>query len=1057
MKTLFHHIKARLRSLRGASTVTRLAAFLAFAAFLLTSPAARASIAYGSINNFDTVNDTGSQCHGFEIELEDVHSSDVTYTYDWNHYGTPTITEDNSVAGHPRTFIRWASKKNPDGTWAAFTAVPAGPIAPTDGHMFTDPSVNFGGEHFGVGFTIQPTAIKYNWLLDDGSGNLMKGPPVQVATPTFVYFPPAGNAPAQVQAAIVPPPPQAPDPREFGDAIWVKEIRTTTHNSNEVKLRDLVSDDPDDPNDKNWRNGEPDEVETEWQILQTDYKKADGGNNGELQGAPEDLDGGDEVVTRRYEFFKYVGPLDPETGEALAENVGPDGIHGEGFKEIDGVMTDLSTIVIVGDYTGAQMAAVDVGAEVGIIDHLQDGELDVEYPSRKVVIGGNSPFVATTSGALPEGMSFDPVTGIVSGTPIQPGTFSFTVNASDAVAPVKTKTFTFNVLAAGPVIPQAQVDTVAAPAGSGTTLGDGVYEVGLNATVEAFPAPGFVFANWTDNGVIVSTSASYTFVVDVNHSLTANFIPAVGNVIATSANPPAGGNTAGGGTFATGNNVTVTATANPGYAFTGWTEGGVPVSGNASYTFAISANRSLVANFSVSVADVPTNVAPAAGAASQLLSPVLQASAFTAGPGLTHAASQWIVRRVSDHSIAFDSGTDAAHLTTLTVPVALAAGVAYEWQVQYQDNLGNWSGYSAPTAFTTQQPAVVSFTVFKGAYTGLVESGENALRGSITVSLSSSGSVSSTVKLGRASYRLTGKMGTDGSLSTSILRAGLPALNVTLSLDTTGSDQIRGTLSDGVETASLLLNRQVYSKTVPAPEGLVGSYTVLLPPDPAQTGPDAPQGHGYGTLTVKATGAVSFRGVLCDGTAVSRSTQVSKTGTVPFFAAPFRDGGAAVGWLTFRDRPSVSDIDGTIAWHKDAVAGPVANTRYPAGFAVESAAVGSRYAVPAAGIRALALLDKVGNAAVEFSGNNLSAAMAPQTITLDASNVITGIPAGKFSMKLNVKTGLFTGKFLPPGDTRTVSFSGALFQKQDAAGFGDAGGLFVNLLQTGSVLLSPVP
>ena len=31
-------------------------------------------------------------------------------------------------------------------------SVTAGPISPTDGHQFTNPSVNFGGEHFGVGF-----------------------------------------------------------------------------------------------------------------------------------------------------------------------------------------------------------------------------------------------------------------------------------------------------------------------------------------------------------------------------------------------------------------------------------------------------------------------------------------------------------------------------------------------------------------------------------------------------------------------------------------------------------------------------------------------------------------------------------------------------------------------------------------------------------------------------------------------------------------------------------------------------------------------------------------
>jgi hypothetical protein len=214
----------------------------------------QASIAYGSINNFDTVNDTGHECHGFEIELDDCHSTDVTYTYNYNHYGVPEITEDNSVAGHPKVFIKWQSKKNPDGTWAAYTAIPAAPIPPTQGHQFTDPSVNFGGEHFGVGYTVQPAAVLYNWLIDDGSGSLVHGGAVQVATPTFTYYPPVGNAAPQVQAVIAPPPPPAPPVLEFGKAVWVKEIKTTTHNAEKVKLRELVSADPDHPEKKNWKN-----------------------------------------------------------------------------------------------------------------------------------------------------------------------------------------------------------------------------------------------------------------------------------------------------------------------------------------------------------------------------------------------------------------------------------------------------------------------------------------------------------------------------------------------------------------------------------------------------------------------------------------------------------------------------------------------------------------------------------------------------------------------------------------------------------------------------------
>ena len=103
---------------------------LALGALAFCPTSSDASVAYGSINNFDTVNDTGEETHGFEIEVEDCHSTDVTYTFDYNHYGTSHITQDNSIPGHPKTHIRWESKKNPDGSWAAKTIVPTGRALP---------------------------------------------------------------------------------------------------------------------------------------------------------------------------------------------------------------------------------------------------------------------------------------------------------------------------------------------------------------------------------------------------------------------------------------------------------------------------------------------------------------------------------------------------------------------------------------------------------------------------------------------------------------------------------------------------------------------------------------------------------------------------------------------------------------------------------------------------------------------------------------------------------------------------------------------------------------
>jgi hypothetical protein len=234
-----------------------------------------------------------------------------------------------------------------------------------------------------------------------------------------------------------------------------------------------------------------------------------------LKGAPENLPHGDEVITRRYEFYKYVGPLDLETGEALGAIVAADGIHGTGV---------YSNTVVVGDFLGAQMSALDVKAPLGLIDHLPDGEVQVPYGTRTMVIAGDTSFVAATSGSLPDGLVFDSAIGQVSGTPMASGVFVFNVQISAPNSPALTKAYAFTIAEAGAVLPpHCAVDTGIEPSNSGNAVGTGVYPSGSTATVVATPNPGFGFVNWTDNGTVVSQSASYPFLLEANRSLVAHF------------------------------------------------------------------------------------------------------------------------------------------------------------------------------------------------------------------------------------------------------------------------------------------------------------------------------------------------------------------------------------------------------------------------------------------------------------------------------------------------------------------------------------------------------
>ena len=161
--------------------------------------------------------------------------------------------------------------------------------------------------------------------------------------------------------------------------------------------------------------------------------------------------------------------------------------------------------------------------------------------------------------------------------------YTFTVNGN--------RTLVAN-FTAGSYIISATVD----PENSGTITGAGGYEYGQSCTLKATANIGYTFEKWTENGTQVSTNATYTFSVSGSRSLVAHF-KVNSYTITVSANPAAGGVATGGGTFEYGQSCTLSATANSGYNFSNWTEGGNVVSSNSSYTFTVTGNRTLKANF----------------------------------------------------------------------------------------------------------------------------------------------------------------------------------------------------------------------------------------------------------------------------------------------------------------------------------------------------------------------------------------------------------------------------------------------------------------------------
>ncbi|MBO5847798.1 MAG: choice-of-anchor J domain-containing protein, partial [Bacteroidales bacterium] len=141
------------------------------------------------------------------------------------------------------------------------------------------------------------------------------------------------------------------------------------------------------------------------------------------------------------------------------------------------------------------------------------------------------------------------------------------------------------------------------PEEAGTVSGAGGYLFGETSTLTAIANYGYQFANWTENGEIVSEDAEYSFTVENARELVANFELQTFNVTVT-ADPADYGNVTGSGSYQYGETATLTATANDGYQFINWTENGEVVSEEAEYSFEVAEDRVIVANFTIVVYNV---------------------------------------------------------------------------------------------------------------------------------------------------------------------------------------------------------------------------------------------------------------------------------------------------------------------------------------------------------------------------------------------------------------------------------------------------------------------
>ena len=160
-----------------------------------------------------------------------------------------------------------------------------------------------------------------------------------------------------------------------------------------------------------------------------------------------------------------------------------------------------------------------------------------------------------------------------------------------------------------------QISLTANPSNGGNVAGAGTFNHGAVRSVSAFPASGFEFVNWTENGTVVSTNSQYMFQLTANRNLVANFQSTSSSnfTISATANPTQGGTISGTGNFPSGQTATLTATPAAGYSFVNWTENGNVASSQASYSFTVTGNRTLTANFAINTHTLTLNANPTQG------------------------------------------------------------------------------------------------------------------------------------------------------------------------------------------------------------------------------------------------------------------------------------------------------------------------------------------------------------------------------------------------------------------------------------------------------------
>ena len=402
------------------------------------------------------------------------------------------------------------------------------------------------------------------------------------------------------------------------------------------------------------------------------------------------------------------------------------------------------------------------------------------------------------------------------------------------------------------------VDDITIVEGVDPSNASGTFYYGQTCTVTATPNTGYHFVNWTENGAAVSSNANYSFTVTSNRNLVANFSNQTQTyTVNVSANPTQGGTVTGGGTFSQGQSCTVSATANTGYTFTNWTENGNVVSTNANYTFNVTSNRTLVANFTAQTFTItatanPTNGGTASGGGTYTYG---QSCTLTATPATGYTFLRWTKngQQVS---------TNATYTFTVTESAAYVAQFQQQtYTVALSANPSNGGTVSGGGTYAYGQSCTASATASNGyTFTNWTENG-NVVSTNASYTFTVTSNRTLVANFTQQSYTITATAdpANGGTVS------GGGTYNYGQSCTLTATPASGYTFINWTKNGQQVSTNATYTFTVTASESYVAhfqqqSYTVSVSANPTNGGSVTGGGtFTYGqSCTVSATAASGF-------------------------------------------------------------------------------------------------------------------------------------------------------------------------------------------------------